>query len=735
MLGPKPPPAPPPAHLLATPERRPDRRLGVQATPKRPAAPPTDGRRQAFPQLTKPKGEAENGNGCHTRKGPDTEQPQEERAAQRLDDKNFGVSPRTRLLAQTPKAFSKVAAAAKILKAEAEAAPPAAKKAKPPPAPPPTHLVPKAINDMAMHPPPKAKPTSLAASHWKQILKEAIGRQRPKAPAKKARRQACPQLTKAGDEEEEAKKAEDKAAKQAKDEAVPPKAPAAGKESEDEAALPGAPAAAKKSEEEESKKAEDKAAKQAKDEAAPPKAPAAGKESEDEASLPKAAAAAKKAEEEESKKAEDEAAKQAKNDEAKKAEDERSDGLSREQDRLKLAKHTAPSASCLINVEESAVDGCARCGLARNQHPSASGAASSAAVAKEQKDHEGAKQVAPPWRTPKKPEDEAPQPKAVAKELVEAEDSQSEARPPKTWPKPPATPPPAHMLRPGWQPLIQNLVPSIMPLAPSTAVAKKAEDEAAAPTAVAKKARWQACPQLTKAGDEKVAAAPKAQQDSEEETSSRSSYSYSYSSSASSFLSPEEAAKKAAKKAEKEQAAQILIQKEAARKAAKWFMGACKAAEQKAPTAAAKKARWQACPQLTKAGGEKVAASKAALPEKRRLQEKLKAAEAEAEEDWRHDLAMSFQKPRLAEAERQVNERKALLQEAETRIRQQKPGEDRMRMVVECMELKQQLKAAEKILDLEQQSTRRLQVTHRAAQVTREAGHDVQWERRIQARH
>ena len=134
-MGPKPPPAPPPAHLLATPERWPDRRLGVQATPKRPAAPPTDGRRQAFPQLTKPKGEAENGNGCHTRKGPDTEQPQEERAAQRLDDKNFGVSPRTRLLAQTPKAFSKVAAAAKILKAEAEAAPPAAKKAKPPPAP------------------------------------------------------------------------------------------------------------------------------------------------------------------------------------------------------------------------------------------------------------------------------------------------------------------------------------------------------------------------------------------------------------------------------------------------------------------------------------------------------------------------------------------------------------------------------------------------------------------------
>ena len=315
---------------------------------------------------------------------------------------------------------------------------------------------------------------------------------------------------------------------------------------------------------------------------------------------------------------------------------------------------------------------------------------------------------------------------------MEAEDSQSEARPPKTWPKPPATPPPAHMLRPGWQPLIQNLVPSIMPLAPSTAVAKKAEDEAAAPTAVAKKARWQACPQLTKAGDEKVAAAPKAQQDSEEETSSRSSYSYSYSSSASSFLSPEEAAKKAAEKAAKEQAAQILIQKEAARKTAKWFMGACKAAEQKAPTAAAKKARQQACPQLTKAGGEKVAASKAALqPEKRRLQEKLEAAEAEAEEDWRHDLAMSFQKPRLAEAERQVNERKALLQEAETRIRQQKPGEDRMRMVVECMELKQQLKAAEKILDLEQQSSRRLQVTHRARQVTREAV----WERRIQARH
>ena len=107
------------------------------------------------------------------------------------------------------------------------------------------------------------------------------------------------------------------------------------------------------------------------------------------------------------------------------------------------------------------------------------------------------------------------------------------------------------------------------------------------------------------------------------------------------------------------------------------------------------------------------------------------AAEAEAEEDWRHDLAMSFQKPRLAEAERQVNKRKALLQEAETRIRQQKPGEDRMRMVVECMELKQQLKAAEKILDLEQQSSRRLQVTHRARQVTREAV----WERRIQARH
>ena len=301
--------------------------LGVldQATPKRPAAPPTGGRRQAFPQLTKPKGEAAK----QAEDEAEVQQPQKERAAQRLDDKNFGVSPRTRL---KPIAFSKVAAAAKILKAEAEAAPPAAKKAKPPPAPPPTHLVPKAITDMAMHPPPKAKPTSLAASHWKQILKEAIGRQRPKAPAKKARRQACPQLT--------------------------------------------------------------------------------------------------------------------------------------------------------------------------------------------------------------------------------------------------------------------------------------------------------------------------------------------------------------------------------------------------------------------KAGGEKVAASKAALqPEKRRLQEKLEAAEAEAEEDWRHDLAMSFQKPRLAEAERQVNERKALLQEAETRIRQQKPGEDRMRMVVECMELKQQLKAAEKILDLEQQSTRRLQVTHRAAQVTREAGHDVQWERRIQARH
>ena len=245
-----------------------------------------------------------------------------------MDDKNFGVSPRTRLLAQTPKAFSKVAAAAKILKAEAEAAPPAAKKAKPPPAPPPTHLVPEAINDMAMHPPPKAKPTSLAASHWKQ--KEAIGRQRPKAPAKKARRQACPQLT--------------------------------------------------------------------------------------------------------------------------------------------------------------------------------------------------------------------------------------------------------------------------------------------------------------------------------------------------------------------------------------------------------------------KAGGEKVAASKAALqPEKRRLQEKLEAAEAEAEEDWRHDLAMSFQKPRLAEAERQVNKRKALLQEAETRIRQQKPGEDRMRMVVECMELKQQLKAAEKILNLERKASHRLQVTHRARQVTREAVH-VQWERRSRAR-
>ena len=128
-----------------------------------------------------------------------------------------------------------------------------------------------------------------------------------------------------------------------------------------------------------------------------------------------------------------------------------------------------------------------------------------------------------------------------------------------------------------------------------------------------------------------------------------------------------------------------------------------------------------------------MAASKAALPEKRRLQEKLEAAEAEAEEDWRHDLAMSFQKPRLAEAERQVNKRKALLQEAETRIRQQKPGEDRMRMVVECMELKQQLKAAENILNLERQSSRRLQVTHRARQVTREAVH-VQWERRSQAR-
>ena len=254
-MGPKPPPAPPPAHLLATPERRPGsaRWLGVQATPKRPAAPPTGGRRQAFPQLTKPKGEAAK----QAEDEAEVQQPQKERAAQRLDDKNFGVSPRTALQAQTPKAFPKVAAAAKILRAEAEAAPPAAKKAKPPPAPPPTHLVPKAI--MAMHPPPKAKPTSLAASHWKQ--KEAIGRQRPKAPAKKARRQACPQLTKAGDEEEEAKKAEDKAAKQAKDEAVPPKAPAAGKESEDEAALPGAPAAAKKSEEEESKKAEDKAAK------------------------------------------------------------------------------------------------------------------------------------------------------------------------------------------------------------------------------------------------------------------------------------------------------------------------------------------------------------------------------------------------------------------------------------------------------------------------------------------
>ena len=69
-----------------------------------------------------------------------------------------------------------------------------------------------------------------------------------------------------------------------------------------------------------------------------------------------------------------------------------------------------------------------------------------------------------------------------------------------------------------------------------------------------------------------------------------------------------------------------------------------------------------------------------------------------AEEDARHDLAMSFQKPRLAAAERQVNKRKALLQEAETRIRQQKPGQDRMRMRVECMELKQQLKAAEEIL-------------------------------------
>jgi len=160
-------------------------------------------------------------------------------------------------------------------------------------------------------------------------------------------------------------------------------------------------------------------------------------------------------------------------------------------------------------------------------------------------------------------------------------------------------------------------------------------------------------------------------------------------------------------------------------------MGACKAAEQKAPTAAAKKARRQAFPQLTKAGDEKVAASKAA--EKRGLREKLEAVEAEAEEDARHDLAMSFQKPRLAEAERQVNKRKALLQEAETRIRQQKPGEDRMRMVVECMELKQQLKAAENILNLERQSSHRLQVTHRARQVTREAVH-VQWERRSQAR-
>ena len=161
-------------------------------------------------------------------------------------------------------------------------------------------------------------------------------------------------------------------------------------------------------------------------------------------------------------------------------------------------------------------------------------------------------------------------------------------------------------------------------------------------------------------------------------------------------------------------------------------MGACKAAEQKAPTAAAKKARQQACPQLTKAGGEKVAASKAALPEKRRLQEKLEAAEAEAEEDWRHDLAMSFQKPRLAEAERQLAKAELRRKEVETRIRQQKPGADRMRMVVECMELKQQLKAAEKILNLERQSFRRLQVTHRARQVTRE---DVQWERRSQARH
>ena len=157
--------------------------------------------------------------------------------------------------------------------------------------------------------------------------------------------------------------------------------------------------------------------------------------------------------------------------------------------------------------------------------------------------------------------------------------------------------------------------------------------------------------------------------------------------------------------------------------------GARKAAEQKAPTAAAKKARWQAFPQLTKAGDEKVAASKAA--EKRRLQEKLEAAEAEAEEDARHDLAMSFQKQRLAEAEGQVNKRKALLQEAETGMEQQKPSQDRMRMRVECMRLKQQLKAAEKILNLERKASHRLQVTHRAGQVTREA---VQWERRSRAR-
>ena len=42
-------------------------------------------------------------------------------------------------------------------------------------------------------------------------------------------------------------------------------------------------------------------------------------------------------------------------------------------------KSLRESAPCLIYVEESAVDGCARCGLARNQHPTAKAAAKASA--------------------------------------------------------------------------------------------------------------------------------------------------------------------------------------------------------------------------------------------------------------------------------------------------------------------------------------------------------------------